>query len=78
MPLDLSAGDLARIETGALLLHSAALVGCVEESLTATRDHALNRCRDRTRSTAEARRSSAISSRSGSSACRVQPDLDQA
>jgi Acyl-CoA dehydrogenase, C-terminal domain len=43
MPLDLSADDLARIETGALLLHSAALVGCAEELLTATRDYALSR-----------------------------------
>ncbi|HVW42484.1 MAG TPA: acyl-CoA dehydrogenase family protein [Amycolatopsis sp.] len=43
MRLDLTAGDLPGIETTALLLHSAALIGCAEELLTTTRDYALNR-----------------------------------
>jgi Acyl-CoA dehydrogenase, C-terminal domain len=43
MPLDLGPAGLARIEASALLLHSAALIGCGEALLTATRDYALTR-----------------------------------
>jgi len=43
VPLDLTVEDLARIETNAVLLHSAALVGCAEELLMATRDYTLMR-----------------------------------
>lgn len=41
--LDLNAADLARIEAGAALLHSAALVGCAEQLLLVTRDYTLGR-----------------------------------
>jgi Acyl-CoA dehydrogenase, C-terminal domain len=43
LPLELTRSDLARIESNAVLLHSAALVGCGEELLTATRDYTLTR-----------------------------------
>ena len=38
--LDVGAAGLARIERTAMLLHSAALVGCAEQALTTTRDYA--------------------------------------
>jgi alkylation response protein AidB-like acyl-CoA dehydrogenase len=41
--VDVDAADLSRIERTAMLLHSAALVGCAEEALTTTRDYASGR-----------------------------------
>jgi hypothetical protein len=43
VPVDVDAADMSRIERTAMLLHSAALVGCAEEALTTTRDYASGR-----------------------------------